>query len=229
MKKNYFDDCESEYLRQKAEEELKNRKSTNTIHEVDNLKLMHELQVHQIELEMQNEELVKAREVAEAAMEKFTDLYDFAPSGYISLYRDGNIVDLNFAAANLLGKDRKHLKNTRFGLFVHPESMELYNQALENAFIVKTKKSCELFLLSEKVSKICVHIDAIVSENTNLCLLTMIDITERKHLEDELQKALHQYKELNSYFLDRELRMIDQKKEINELLVKSGCEKEYLI
>ncbi|MEI6754615.1 MAG: PAS domain-containing protein, partial [Paludibacter sp.] len=205
------------------------RKFTKSFDKVDNLKLIHELQVHQIELEMQNEELLKAREQADVAMEKYTDLYDFAPSGYISLSNEGSITDLNFSAATMLGKDRKHLKNTRFGLYVHPDSLELYNQSLAVAFQEKTKKSCELFLISGNDTKICVHIEAIVSENSNLCLLNLIDITERKRLDEELIKKSKQFEDLNRYFLDRELRMIDLKKEINELLIKSGCEKEYLI
>jgi hypothetical protein len=57
----------------------------------------------------------------------------------------------------------------------------------------------------------------------------MIDISERKRLEDELERALNHYKGLNEYFLDRELRMMDLKKEINALLIKSGCEQKYLI
>ncbi len=229
MKTNEYDKSESINLRQQAEEELLKRKLTKSFDKVDNLKLIHELQVHQIELEMQNEELMKAREQAEESMEKYTDLYDFAPSGYISLSNEGTITDLNFSAATMLGKDRKHLKNTRFGLYVHPESIELYNQALENAFINKSKKTCELFLLLGNDTKICVHIEAIVSENSNLCLLTLIDITERKRIDVELSKKSQQLEDMNRYFLDRELRMIDLKNEINELLIKSGCEKEYLI
>ena len=125
MKTQANDKSEAKELRQKAENELVNRKLIKTIAEVDNLKLIHELQVHQIELEMQNEELVKAREQAEAAMEKYTDLYDFAPSGYISLSEEGNIVDLNFSAAKTLANDRAHLKNKRLGLYVSHKSLEL--------------------------------------------------------------------------------------------------------
>ena len=229
MKNQENDKAEAKKLRQKAEEALKNRRSTNGLHEVDISKLIHELQVHQIELEMQNEELVKAHAQAEAAMEKYTDLYDFAPSGYISLSKEGNIVDLNFAAANLLGKDRKQLKNIRFGLFVSHESLEVFNAFFDSIFRYIEKQSCELLLQSSPDKPCYVHIDALFSQNTNICLLTLIDITERKKMEIELQKALNQYKNLNRYFMDRELRMIDLKKEINELLLKSGCEKEYLI
>jgi PAS domain-containing protein len=229
MKKQENDQSETKELRQKAEVELMSRKLSNITEDVDNLKLMHELQVHKIELEMQNEELVKAREQAESAMEKYVDLYDFAPSGYLTLSEEREITDLNFSAATMLGKDRSHLKNTRFGLYISHESLESFNDFFDEIFRFKQKRSCEL-LLQSSIDKPCyVHIDALVSQNTNNCLLTMFDITERKKMELELQKSLNQYKSLNSYFLERELRMIDLKKEINELLVISGCEKEYLI
>jgi len=229
MKNQENDKSEAKKLRQKAEEELRTRKSTNTFSEVDNLKLMHELQVHQIELEMQNEELVKAREHAESAMEKYVDLYDFAPSGYITLSEEGEITDLNFSAAIMLGNDRIHLKNKRFGLYIAPESLNLFNEFFEKLFKFREKQSCELLLKSSSDKPCYIHVDALVSNETNSCQITMIDISERKKMEIELKKALDHYEELNRYFLDRELRMIDLKKEINELLIKSGCEQEYLI
>ena len=97
MKKQNSKPEEAELLRQKAEEKLKLRRdiaykvSTNSTTEPDMLKLIHELEVHQIELEMQNEELLIAKEKAELAEEKYTELYDFAPSGYIALSQKGEI------------------------------------------------------------------------------------------------------------------------------------------
>jgi len=229
MKTHDNDQSEAKELRQKAENELAIRELTNSFSEIDNLKLIHELQVHQIELEMQNEELLKAREQAEAAMEKYTDLYDFAPSGYVTLSEDGTITDLNFSAAEILGNDRIYLKNKRFGLYIAPESLDIFNEFFEMIFLFRKKQTCELFLHSKADKPLYVHIDALVSPSSNVCLITMIDISERKEMENELQKALHQNKALNIYFIDRELRMVNLKKEINELLIKSGCEKEYLI
>jgi len=229
MKKHKIDNSDALELRKKAEAELKVRKPLKSDLIIDNLKLIHELQVHQIELEMQNDELILAKEKAEIAMEKYTNLYDFAPSGYLSISEEGDIVSLNFAAAKLLGKDRIYLKNSRFGLYVHPSSIGIYNKSLHDAFFTKSKKTCELFLVSNSEKSIFVHIVAFVPESGKECLLTMIDISERKRLEDELESALTHYKALNAYFLDREIRMMDLKKEINELLIKGGCEQKYLI
>ena len=229
MKTEANDKQEANELRQKAENELVGRKLNETIVEADNLKLIHELQVHQIELEMQNEELIIAREQAEAAMEKYTDLYDFAPSGYISLSKEGEIIDLNFSAAKMLGNDRTHLKNKRLALYVSHESLELWNDFLEEIFRRKKKQSCELLLLSSTDKPCYVHVDALVSQNSNTCQVTLIDITKRKSMEVELESSIDQYKNMNKYYLGRELRMVVIKEEVNELLTKSGCEEEYLI
>lgn len=229
MKSHENNQSEAVELRQKAEAELKTRKPAKLNNEIDFLKLIHELQVHQIELEMQNEELTKAREHAEETMEKYTDLYDFAPSGYITLSGKGEIIDLNFSAASMLGNNRIHLKNTRFGLYILHESLKLFNDFFNEIQQTKGKKSCELSLQLKAEKPCYIHIDAMTFQDKNNCLLSMLDITERKAMEIELKKSLQHQKELNSYFLDRELRMMDLKKEINELLIKSGCEQEYLI
>ena len=229
MKNQEENQLEANELRQKAEDELVIRKSSIINDEANNLKLVHELQVHQIELEMQNDELTKAREHAETTMEKYTDLYDFAPSGYLTLSEEGEITDLNFLAATMLGKDRIHLKSKRFGLFIAHESLDIFNEFFNNIYRFREKQSCELLLKSGSNSPCYIHVDALVSQSTNTCLITMIDISELKKTEIELRKELDRYEGLNRYFMDREMRMVDLKKEINELLLKSGCEQEYLI
>jgi len=84
---------DAQMLRMKAEEQLKEKqkKVDKSVMEIDAKKLLHELQVHQIELEMQNEELCHTNETAETALKKYTMLYDFAPMGYFTLDSDGTI------------------------------------------------------------------------------------------------------------------------------------------
>ena len=82
--------------------------------EAEKLKLIHELEVHQIELEMQNEELLLAKLQADSAIEKYTELYDFSPSGYFTLSQDGSILDANLTGSVMLGKERSNLINTKF-------------------------------------------------------------------------------------------------------------------
>src|SRR5512133_780383 len=115
---------DAQLLRLKAEEKLKknNKKAGAGINESDTKKLLHELQVHQIELEMQNEELQEAYQTVEKALEKYTMLYDFAPAGYFTLDKDSIICDVNFTGAEMLGERRFALSGANFRLFVSEDS-----------------------------------------------------------------------------------------------------------
>ena len=104
-------------LRQKAENSLKNKtfETGPDLSKGDALKLIHELQVYQEELRMQNEKLGLAKkEAADNAASKYAQLYDFAPSGYFTLHKNGEIIMLNFTGAHMLGKARSFLVNTFF-------------------------------------------------------------------------------------------------------------------
>ncbi len=132
-KKNLTD---AKILRQKAEEKLKaSKKKTGQVIEADVKKLLHELQVHQIELEMQNEELREANETAETALKKYTMLYDFAPMGYFTVEKDGSISELNFTGAEMLGEKRFSLLNSNFKLFVAEGSRSEFNRFFQQGFL----------------------------------------------------------------------------------------------
>ena len=105
-------------LRRRAETRLseKQTKASQARAHADNERQVHELEVHQIELEMQNEELQEAREAMEALLEKYTDLYDFAPVGYLTLDQKGVICEANLAGASLLGAARSALVNGDSGI-----------------------------------------------------------------------------------------------------------------
>jgi PAS domain-containing protein len=83
--------------------------------EVTTLKLIHELEVHQIELEMRR--IALSKEQAEQAIEKYTKLYDYAPSGYFTLSQDGKVTEANLTGAHMLGKMRSSILNSQFGFF----------------------------------------------------------------------------------------------------------------
>ncbi|MCX6251977.1 MAG: ATP-binding protein [Bacteroidetes bacterium] len=187
---------EAEILRQKAEEALNTSASPGftTTHqpinlsETETLKLIHELEVHQIELEFQNEELVLSRSVAQKSCEKYTALYDFAPSGYFTLSKKGEIIELNLCGANMLGKDRSHLITSRFGNFVSRDTKPTFNLFLEKVFCSNTRETCEVTLSTNNALPIFVHLTGIATENGEQCHLTMVDITGLKHAEEEILK-----------------------------------------
>jgi len=238
---------EESFLRQKAEEIIKNKKNAVTqnlkpvvkkkeliktsskLSEAESLKLIHELEVHQIELKMQYEEILLAKEQAEKAAEKYTALYDFAPSGYFTLSKDGNIIQLNLCGANMLGKERSNIKNSRFTLFVSDKTKPIFILFLEEIFNSNSKVYCEVELINNSNDLSHVYLSGIIDEENKQCHVTAIDITERKRTEEELKQITHDLKHLNSFFVDRECRMIELKREINKLLKESGKENKYVI
>jgi|GEM_PF-5104995 DNA-binding response OmpR family regulator len=181
----------SDTYRQKAEKLLQKKPQKSEVQHtgVDHLKLIHELEVHQIELEMQNQELSHAKETAEQAEKKFTELYDFSPSGYLTLTADGEIAELNYTAALLLGKERSQLLKSQLGFFVSPETRPVFNDFIQNVFQSRTKETCELILTIADSAPKYVRVDGIISEATGKCLVTMVDITLRKQAEFDLVKA----------------------------------------
>ena len=127
MNSEEIDFTDARMLRKKAEKKLKEKqKKVNQITETDVKKLMHELQVHQIELEMQNEELQEAYNTAETALKRFTLLYDFAPMGYFTLDSEGSICELNFTGAEMLGEKRFSLLDSNFKLFISEDSLPVF-------------------------------------------------------------------------------------------------------
>ena len=176
-------------LRKKAEELFKNKTSKSDVnfYAGDLKKLVHELEVHQIELEIINEELLalKQREI-ELANDKYANLYDFAPFGYFTLSKEGKITNLNFSVAAMLGKERQYLMNSNFSLYVSEKSKPTYQSFIEKVFKTKGKETCEITLLSQSNEFLDVYISGINSEENKELLLTIVDITARKKNEESL-------------------------------------------
>ena len=143
-------------------------------------RLIHEFELNQIELEMQNEELMLSNAVSQDVAERYSDLFNFSSSGYLVLSGDGEILDLNYAGARLLGKDRISLKNSMFGFFVSEDIRPLFNTFLENIFKNKSKSTCEVTLIQYDSKPVIVQLTGILTQNLDQCLLTLVDITEAK-------------------------------------------------
>ncbi len=190
-------------LRQKAEELLKRRESKFglKLSEAETRELIHELEVHQIELEMMNEELVLARdkaqlaaEKAESAEQKNTELYDFAPSGYFTLSKVGDIIWLNLRGAEMLWKERSRLINNRFGLFVTDDTRSIFSLFLKKVFAGKSAEVCEVCISANEDILIYVQLTGIRAENKEQCRVTAMDITRRKVIEEVLYESKEKYR-----------------------------------
>ncbi|WP_310559578.1 PAS domain S-box protein [Flavobacterium sp.] len=177
-------------LHQKAEElEKKLLDTGKNYSDTEIFNLIKELEAHQFELEMQNEELSSLMIKAEIVAEKYTKLHDFAPCGCFTITKQDEILELNFSGAALLGKERSQLLNKRFAFFVIDESKPTFFLFLEKIFESKTSQTCEIVLSS--VSKKLTHsyLTGIVNDNGDQCLLTVVDVSQLKESEHALRKS----------------------------------------
>lgn len=173
---------DAQLLRSNAEKRLeaKPENMEDPLTEVDAKRLLHELSVHQIELEMQNEELRRANETAETALRKYTMLYDFSPLGYFTLNSDGIIGDLNFTGAEILGERRFSLMGMNFKLFVAKDSGVEFSNFLDKVYEGFSKQSCEVKLEHYNSSLRSVYMEGIVTGEERNCLLSVVDISNFK-------------------------------------------------
>ncbi len=177
---------DSAELRRRAEERLEEHEAAdaNSRTAEDAQRLVHELQVHQIELELQNEELRRARAEVEVGLQQHVDLYDFAPVGYFTLDREGVIRQVNLTGAGLLGMERSRLVGARFGLFVSTENRPEFNAFLERAFQGGIKETCEVGLLTQADGPLYARIESGECKAGDECRIALSDITERRQLHD---------------------------------------------
>jgi PAS domain S-box-containing protein len=192
MKKARNTSADAIELRRRAKDRLPadTTKRTPAETEPEAQRFVHELQVHQIELEMQSEELWQSPAEAEAGLEHYTELYDFAPVGYLTLGRDGAISKVNLAGADLLGVEPARLVGRRFGVFVDEPDKACFKSFLGKVFASQAKEVCEVALLKEGKGPLNVQIAATVSQDGQECRLMMVDITERRQT-DSTHEVLH--------------------------------------
>jgi len=164
--------------------EKKNSEIDPKIIDNETLKLIHQLEVHQMELEMMNEELKRAQNTAQQTAEKYTELFDFAPSGYFSLTREGVISEINLYASDMLGKERFYLMNRRFAFFIANDSKPIFCQFIKDIFNKKVKQHCEITLTNNYNVLQYVQLAGKISQDEDICLVSMVDITELKKLSE---------------------------------------------
>ena len=182
-------------------------------------RLLHELQVHQIELEMQNNELREARAEVEASLEKYTDLYDFAPVGYFTLDRNGTISAANLSGAYLLGIERSKLPGLRFGLLVANEFRLVFADFLDKVFANQGKESCEMALTKEGNHPRFVQIEALAEASGKVCRFAVIDITKRRLAEIELADKKRELEEINKSLESRIAESVEELRKKDQMLI----------
>lgn len=151
-------------------------------------RLLHELMVHQVELEMQNEELVEARAELEENAGLLAELYDFAPVGYFSLSASGLIRQLNFLGAHLLGMERAPLLGMDFARFVIPENRPAFAHFLSRVFAYEDPEPCEVTLARHGQPEVIVRLTGTLSLNGLVCRMAAMDVTEHRRMEAEAEE-----------------------------------------
>lgn len=164
---------------------------------MDKDRMLHELQIHQIELDMQNDELKRANSSVETARKIYTDLYDFSTVGYFTINQEGIIRGLNLSGAKLTGIERSNLIGRNFRTFVSTGTLNSFDGFIEGAFEGGAKTSCEAVLIKKDGAQVNVYIEGIVSGGNNECSMNVIDITDRKLADEKIQSLVLKLEQSN--------------------------------
>lgn len=185
-------------LRRRAESRLRRHqpKPGSRRSETDTVRVLHELEVHQIELELQNAELRRTRDELEAALDNYTDLYDFAPVGYFTLAATGTINQVNLTGANLVNVERSRLVGRHFELLLPGDLRPAFNTFLNQVFLHPARRSGDFAILRAGQPPRIVNIEAQRLVSRQECRAAVVDITERQRAEETVRISEVRYRRL---------------------------------
>lgn len=182
-------------LRKKAEEIADNKKCsllncTNLMLPKETKSLVHELQVHQIELEMQNDELIKVQHELHDSQKSYFNLYNMAPVGYCTISKEGLILNANLTALTLLGETRDKLIHKPVSNFILKEDQDIYYLCRKKLHEINHESTCELRMKHTNGTYIWAHLSVALtkSNETPYFMLVISDITENKKAQEEIVK-----------------------------------------
>jgi len=175
-------------LRRWAENRLKQetREAVSPELHGDIKKVVHELQIHQMELEMQNEKLRHSQAELETSKARYFDLYDMAPVGYITVSEKGQILEANLTAATMLGITRGALVTQPFYKFIHHDDQEIYYRFIKLLFSTGDPNTCYLQMAKMDKLPFWAHLEATIAHDLDgapLCRVVISDFTERRQTE----------------------------------------------
>jgi len=208
-------------LRRHAEERLRERTADQHLPRTDEVtqRLVHELEVHQIELEMQNEELLQARDTVDRTLDIYTDLYDFAPVGYFTLDHAGTIKTVNLGGASLFGFERTRLLDRSFVTFVQFKARHIFTDFLMKAFALQGKMSCEMALTPDGKHPLYVRIEALADASGKECRIAVLDITDRRIAEADLAVKKLELEEINKTLEVRIAEAVEELRQKDQMLI----------
>ena len=189
-----------EQLRSRAEQLINDQANDAPEPSADPLELIHELKLHQAELEIQNEELQQAQQALSQIKQEYEDLYEFAPFGYLKLDAKGIIRMANLTAVTLLGTNRRFLLGMGFSLFIQKGWEHLYSSARHNAIETGEKQSVELLIGKSEESTLWVRSDIEADLDETGALLSwrivLVDITAQRRAEEEKKQLEYEFRQM---------------------------------
>ena len=174
-------------LRQRAEEMLKLHGELDKMRPADLKRLVHELQVHQIELEMQNDELRSTQHELQTSREKYYDLYDLAPIGYVTVNENGIILEANLTVAILLGQERISLIRQPLTSFISIEDQDIYYRYRKRLLETCDRLNCEVRMRRKDKTQFWASLESIAvksDDNKPAYRIAIMEITQRKEAEE---------------------------------------------
>jgi PAS domain S-box-containing protein len=183
-------------LRRKAEERVLMESSIKPSFDMDK-DVFHELHIHKIELEIQNEELINAQISLDISSSKYLKLYEHAPVGYSVIDENGTFLEVNIMAKMLLGIDSETINKYSITNFITYENQDIYYLHRKHLFETFESQSYELKMLKKNGVSFWAHIEASISKNEKdefICYLVIIDISKFKCIELKLREYIGQLK-----------------------------------
>ncbi len=166
--------------------------------------LVHELQVHQTELAIQNEELRETANELEYSYGRYSELYQFAPVGYLTLCEKGLIRQINFAGAQLLSKEKQSLINVPFSSFVHPDDLSIFFPHVREVFRTGASQNCEIRIIVDN-AQLYVRLQSVAMESIEgqqSCLTVISDISDQKKSEEAIRKSEERFRAISEITQD---------------------------
>ncbi len=202
-------------LRQKAEQALRDQPvGVDELPADDVRRLFHELRVHQIELEMQNDQLRRAQDELQASRDKYFDLYDMAPVGYFTLSQEGLILETNLAGAAMLGVERARLVKKPLSRFMFRDDQATFSLRHQAAFATRTRQTCDLGMVKKDGAPFYVHLECIVTQDGDgdiLCRVVISDVSAQVRAEQALQEYAERLKDMVA---ERTQKLLDAQEQL---------------
>jgi two-component sensor histidine kinase/PAS domain-containing protein len=188
------EDTTSFKFRKKAELVVRNQFDPINIKDMDFEKVINELRIHQVELEMQNEELIESQIKLENSRRKYFDLYNLAPVSYFTLDEKGLIIDVNLFGAFLLDIEIKDLYGNAFIRFINPEDQNKFYHLWQKAMKTGDKETSEIKMITNNGKTFHAHLESILKfdEMNNGLNIALFNINDRKNNEDKIKLSLNE-------------------------------------